>query len=65
MINETLLNIMKNNQGINYIVNKTIEADKNDDSETYITLVESLSSQLKGYSKEDIFDTLFVIKTIE
>ena len=65
MINETLLNIMKNNQGINYIVNKTIEADKNDDSETYITLVESLSSQLKGYSKEDIFDTLFVIQTIE
>lgn len=65
MINEALLNIMKNNQGINYIVNKIIEADKNDDSETYITLVESLSRQLKDYSKEDIFDTISAIKTIE
>lgn len=65
MINEALLNIMKNNQGINYIVNKIIKADKNDDSETYITLVESLIRQLKGYSKTDIFDTISAIKTIE
>ena len=61
MINKELVNKIKYDVTINILFNKVKKACINEDPETYLLAIDLLRSELKDYSNEDFYDSLYYL----